>query len=115
MNERYESTRTTYKALFQSQPPSEFWPPTFGVVVETSEGPANHLEFLNEDNLPHDEDISTIITELTLSSNSTGTVGSDDDSLESTEAIGVVEFLNEFALCGCMGSTEPSSRLHLDL
>ena len=87
IKERYESTRTTYAALFQSQPPSQFWPPTSGGIVETSEVP-DHLEFLDEENLLlRDDDLSTV-TESTLSSYST-----DDDTQETVRASDV---LNEF-------------------
>ena len=87
IKERYESTRTTYAALFQSQPPSQFWPPTSGGIVETSEVP-DHLEFLDEENLLlRDDDLSTV-TESTISSYST-----DDDSQETVTAGDV---LNEF-------------------
>ena len=96
IQERYESTRTTYAALFQSQPPSEFWPSTFDVVVE--HGSANHLEFLNEENLPkklpkclpQDEDGSD--------ANSVGSsVGSDDISLKSMDAADLLDELQYLA------------------
>ena len=96
IQERYESTRTTYAALFQSQPPSEFWPSTFDVVVEHDSD--NHLEFLNEENLhkklptclPQDEDGSD--------ANSVGSsVGSDDISLKSMDAADLLDELQYLA------------------
>ena len=90
--ERYECTRITYAALFQSSPPSEFWPPTSGGggVVERGEVPGNHLEFLNEENLPRDEDL---FSEFEIGSDTYTFVSSfDDDSLGS---LGPSALLNE--------------------
>jgi len=90
--ERYESTKNTYAALFQSNPPSEFWPPSSdgGGVVERGEVPGNHLEFLNEENLPRDEDL---FSEFEVASEAFTSVSSfDDDSLGS---LGPSALLNE--------------------
>ena len=83
IKERYECTRITYAALFKSNPPSEFWPPTSdgGGVVARGEVPGNHLEFLNEENLPRDEDL---FSEFEIGSDTYTFVSSfDDDSLGS--------------------------------
>ena len=87
MKKRYEYTKTTYAALFQSQPPYEFWPPTSGAVVETSEVPYNHLEFLNEENLPLQDDDCSTMTESTISSHSSDV---------SQEPMRAGDVLNEF-------------------
>ena len=100
IEERYESTRTTYAALFQSQPPSEFWPSSFDVVVEqVSE---NHLEFLNEDNLPKklpkflpQDDLSCGNGSDAISVGSS--VGSDDISLKSMDAADLLDELQYLA------------------
>jgi hypothetical protein len=98
-NERYESTRTTYAALFESNPPSEFWPPTSGGgsgVVERGEVPGNHLEFLNEVNLPRNEDMFG----YEIGSDTFTSVSSmdfDDDSLGTMESAALLIELQHLA------------------
>ena len=101
IEERYESTRTTYAALFQSQPPSEFWPSSFDVVVEQLSS-ENHLEFLNEDNLPKklpkflpQDDLSCENGSDAISVGSS--VGSDDISLKSMDATDLLDELQYLA------------------
>ena len=91
IKERYESTRTTYAALFQSNPPSEFWPPTSGGggVVGRGEVLGNHLEFLNEENLPRNEDMIG----YEIGSDTFTSVSSFDD--ESLGSLGAAALLNE--------------------
>ena len=97
IKERYECTRITYAALFQSNPPSEFWPPTSdgGGVVERGEVPGNHLEFLNEENLPRDEDL---FSEFEIGSDTYTFVSSfDDDSLGSLGPSALLKELGHLA------------------
>ena len=100
IKERYESTRTTYAALFHSNPPSEFWPPTSGGgggggVVERGEVQGNHLEFLNEENLPKEDDL---FSEFEIGSDAFTSVSSfDDDSLGTMEPAALLNELQHLA------------------
>ena len=97
IKERYECTRITYAALFQSNPPSEFWPPASGGgdVVGRGEVPENHLEFLNEENLPRDEDL---FSEFEVASEAFTSVSSfDDDSLGSLGPSALLKELEHLA------------------
>jgi hypothetical protein len=98
IKERYESTRITYAALFESNPPSEFWPPTSGgggSVVERGEVPGNHLEFLNEENLPREEEL---FSEFEIGSDAFTSVSSfDDDSLGTMEPAALLNELQHLA------------------
>lgn len=100
IKEQYELTKAAYTALFQSKPPPEFWPPIDGEDVGKSRIPANHLDFLKEENLPHndlDDLVSTVSETGSDTSTSISRLTDDDDSLATMEPAALLEELRYLA------------------
>ena len=96
IKEKYESTKSAYTTLFQSNPPAEFWPSIHTRDGEVSRIPANHLEFLREENLPQtSDDIFSEIGSDAMTSVSGMTY--DDDSLATMEPAALLSELQYLA------------------
>lgn len=96
IKEKYESTKSAYTTLFQSTPPAEFWPSIHNKDDEVRRIPANHLEFLREENLPqNNEDLFSEIGSDAMTSVSGMTY--DDDSLTTIEPAALLSELQYLA------------------
>ena len=96
IKEKYEYTKSAYTTLFLSNPPAEFWPSTNNENEEVSSIPANHLEFLHEENLPRqNDDLFSEIGSDAMTSVSGMTY--DDDSLATMEPAALLSELQYLA------------------
>ena len=103
IKEKYEATKSAYTALFQSNPPAEFWPSIHSKDDKVSSIPANHLEFLREENLPQNngdmlsEIGSDAMTSASDAMTSVSGMTYDDDSLGTLEPAALLNELQYLA------------------
>ena len=103
IKEKYEATKSAYTALFQSNPPAEFWPSIHSKDDKVSSIPANHLEFLREENLPQNngdmlsEIGSDAMTSVSDAMTSVSGMTYDDDSLGTLEPAALLNELQYLA------------------
>ena len=96
IKEKYESTKSAYTTLFQSTPPTEFWPSIYNEDDKKSKIPENHLDFLREENLPqNNDDLFSEIGSDAMTSVSGMTY--DDDSLATMEPAALLSELQYLA------------------